>query len=223
MPYRRTLRDANRAAFTLIELLVVIAIIAILAGLLLPALAKAKEKARTAKCISNLRQIGVATHLYANEFEGKIQLDSFPSSLETNWATILFTNVDLGTPEIFICPSYRPREWANWQNIYGLRRDPPARCTSGTGRIIFQIDCIEGPADYLHVADTTSQAQGGWTARSYYFFRVASPLRQVHARHSGKANGLFLDGHVEPCNKPRLEELGITAEYGTDTAQGYFP
>jgi len=75
----------RRVGFTLIELLVVISIIALLIGLLLPALKKAKESARRAICLSNLRQISNGLHVYANEFDGRFP----PTHLEMN-ASLIF-------------------------------------------------------------------------------------------------------------------------------------
>ena len=107
-------------AFTLIELLVVIAIIAILAGLLLPVLSRAKDRARNATCVSNLKQWGVTWRLYADENN-----DSFMSGTAANWArgvwVLAFTNGYAQKPPL-LCPKATDRRGPGAGRGHGARR-----------------------------------------------------------------------------------------------------
>jgi prepilin-type N-terminal cleavage/methylation domain-containing protein len=121
-PDWRRKRRAEAKAFTLIELLVVIAIIAILAALLLPALAKAKQKALRMQCLSNLHQMEVGLNVYCGQFNDKL-----PVLGGGNWAWDIptsATSVMLKsglTKKTFFCPSTAPRftDVQNWLGTDG--------------------------------------------------------------------------------------------------------
>jgi prepilin-type N-terminal cleavage/methylation domain-containing protein len=104
----------SRRAFTLIELLVVVTIMAVLAALLLPALARAKEQARRAKCISNLRQIAFAARSFGADHDSRYPWHTSPadggtygSAAGTAWRNFRALSNELVTPRLLTCPSDR--------------------------------------------------------------------------------------------------------------------
>jgi prepilin-type N-terminal cleavage/methylation domain-containing protein/prepilin-type processing-associated H-X9-DG protein len=166
--------------FTLIELLVVIAIIAILAAILFPVFAQAREKARSAACLSNLKQVGMATRMYSQDYDEVLVPNYLYSSTTTYqwWPDLLQPYVK--NRNVFVCPnwsnfedyatapgapkqretwSYGGNNWHWWPG--GEKKDPDLLGPMGVNRVGLSINAaepsVEFPANTIYLMDAISQ------------------------------------------------------------------
>lgn len=190
----------TRFAFTLVELLVVMAIISLLAGLVFPAMAGAKGRIRTVSCLGNLRQWGLATHLYAADHDDYLPAEGSPTpgpnATNTGWYVLLPRQLGIKPyhempwrtnpavnpgPTIWLCPA-NPRR-SNGRNLFHYCLNEHVNGTGEENRPI-KLSSIMTPSRVVWLFDSKNlPAVGGWSF--------------VHTQlHSAGANISFLDAHA---------------------------
>ncbi len=219
------LNDKPLQFFTLVELLIVISIVAILASMLLPALSKAKDRAKDIFCKNNLRQTGLMIMDYAGDYDGWTMSGYMPTPDGSKyWSQILYiygympgnpTGAATNKPSPFVCPSVAPygQYVSVGERTYGLYtttqainlsilKEPvyyylPNSNTRGTYAI------WKSPADVWYLGDTLVASSPEYV--QYYYMAVQGGGSKPHTRHFDAINLLFGDGHVRAMPDKELK------------------
>ncbi|MCE5240844.1 prepilin-type N-terminal cleavage/methylation domain-containing protein [bacterium] len=188
-----------RRGFTLIELLVVIAIIAILAAILFPVFAKAREKARQSSCLSNLKQIGLATLQYVQDYD-----ETMPHHQRVGCSITVQSQIQpyLKNLQIWVCPSQSANYFYYWDNPTGT--GPVTGIVGsygwnlrlgsvgiGTGSGIVRLGAVQSPSEIGMWADCQPSLTH---LQDNTYYMTACP-------HNDGGNMVYVDGHAKWQNK----------------------
>ncbi|MBV9867260.1 MAG: DUF1559 domain-containing protein [Abitibacteriaceae bacterium] len=224
-------RKNSRFGFTLIELLVVIAIIAILAAILFPVFAKARENARRTSCMSNLKQIGLALMQYAQDNDETYPYAAWGGNNASTKAAGLLLEPYHKSSGLWRCPSDSMDKGPVWTTTFAPAGSQPYQNVSYGYNVMAlgnatSLAAINGPADLgaffgawgtnAFIIDNTNNGAGQPVSRLEGVPAQEFPGQNGQAHFNG-GNFLYADGHVKWLSADRIEQ-GILVARGTTPA-----